>query len=364
MLKVTKEIPQFDMALIDADSLMYLISWVTPNQKQAERGLMKYIEYIIDATEVPEAYVFVKGDNNFRYEVDPEYKANRRSSMDPEVLDRVELLYSYARKNFIESHKGEADDYCSIFAYKALEDGRLPVICHIDKDLNMIPGWHYNFKKEEYYFISPQESFTFMCRQLMSGDMSADNIPGLKGIGDSTAAKFLHNKRLSEMKQEILQQWVHTNRTINGDGEYPTPAHRYERFLQSANCLILRETEEELRPLSEEEILRKMSWNDAETDYLFHKERDVTDQILLNSLPINCYMETKRVNRCKDDTDTGDGEEPTSTPTTTTDSSTESPSSSQESGTSVRKRSTGSTKLERNGTVAQTGKRTRQAART
>jgi len=315
-----KHVPEFDLALIDADSLMYSVAWVTPNAKAAERTLMQKVENMIEKNEVPEAYVFIKGDNNFRYTVDPEYKANRRQAMDPEVLDRVELLYSFARKNFIESHGGEADDYVSIYQYQSLDAGKQAVICHIDKDLNMIPGWHYNFKKEEYYFISPEESFTFMCRQLLAGDMGSDNIPGIKGVGDTTAGKILHNIRLSGMKDEIIKQWRVGARPI-ASGE-STPEERYRRFLMSANCLILRETLEEVRPLSEEEILRKMTWSDKDSDYLFHKDRDVSDQILLNSLPISSYMDTKRVVRCEKTTDTG-AAEPSSIQTSGTDSATE-----------------------------------------
>jgi len=297
MIQKERHIPEFDLALIDADSLMYMIAWTNINQRTAEKGLDTFLEKIIVETEVPEAHVFIKGDDNFRYKVDPEYKANRKSSMDPEVLDRVELLYSYARKHFIQSHGGEADDFCSIYSYQSLEEGKLPVVCHIDKDLNMIPGWHYNFKKKEFYYVSPEESFTFMCRQLLSGDMSSDNIPGLKGVGDSTAGKILHNTRLSGMKDAIIKEWTVGPRAINGDDDktiFNTPEKRYQRFLDSANCLILRETLKEIRPLTEAEILRKMEWKIPETDYLFHKERDVSDMVLLNSLPINCYMETKR----------------------------------------------------------------------
>jgi len=315
-----QDIPEFDLALIDCDSLMYSTAWVCPSQKMAEQTLMQRVEKIIFETEVGEAHVFIKGDNNFRYSVDPEYKANRRSSMDPEVLDRVELLYSYARKNFIESHGGEADDYVSIYTYQALEEGRLPVVCHIDKDLNMIPGWHYNFKKEEFYYVSPEESFTFMCRQLLSGDMSSDNIPGLKGVGDTTAARLLHNTRLSGMKDKIIHEWTVGGRLPNS-GE-TTKEARYKRFLDSANCLILRETLEEVRPLTEEELLRKMTWTVPEADYLFHKDRDVSDMVQLNSLHINCYMDTKRPTRCKT-TDTGKtspGTTKGSTQTTTSDS--------------------------------------------
>jgi hypothetical protein len=330
---ITKErhIPRFDLAIIDADSLMYLVAWTNINQKTAEHGLDTFVERIITETDVSEAHVFIKGDDNYRYSVDPEYKANRKSALDPEVLDRVELLYSYARKLYIQSHGGEADDYCSIYAYQCLEEGKLPVVCHVDKDLNMIPGWHYNFKKKEFYYVSPEESFTFMCRQLLSGDMGSDNIPGLKGVGESTAAKILHNNRLSWMKDAIVREWREGTRPINGDDDkkkFGTPAKRYQRFLDSANCLILRETLEEVRPLTEGELLRKMEWRLPETDYLFHKDRDVSDMMLVNSLPINCYMETKRPARCKKTTDTGElVTSESSTPTTTSASSIESPSS-------------------------------------
>jgi 5'-3' exonuclease len=327
MIQKERHIPEFDLALIDADSLMYLNAWTNINQRTAEKGLDTFLEKIIVETEVPEAHVFIKGDDNFRYKVDPEYKANRKSSMDPEVLDRVELLYSYARRHFIQSPGAEADDFCSIYSYLALEAGKLPVIAHIDKDLNMIPGWHYNFKKKEFYYVSPEESFTFMCRQLLSGDMSSDNIPGLKGVGDTTAGKILHNTRLSGMKDAIIKEWTVGPRAINGDNDktiFNTPEKRYQRFLDSANCLILRETLEEIRPLTEAEILRKMEWKIPETDYLFHKERDVSDMVLLNSLPINCYMETKRPARCEKTPDTGStGQDTKSDQTTTSDSSTE-----------------------------------------
>jgi 5'-3' exonuclease len=325
--KERRPVPDFDECIIDADSLMYMIAWVSPNQKQAEQSLMQKIEEIIHSVEARDVTVYIKGRDNFRYQVDPEYKANRKQRMDPEVMDRVELLYSFARKNFIESHLGEADDYATIHMYQAMAEGKIPCVAHIDKDLNMIPGWHFNFKKKEFYFMEPEESFTFMCRQILSGDMSSDNIPGLKGVGDSTAAKILHNTRLSGMKDVIIKEWRTSHRPINDDDDktrYNTPDKRYQRMLDSANCLIMREADEELRPLTEQEILTKMSWNYPETDYLFHKDRDVSDMVLLNSLPINCYMETKRPVRCKKDTTaTGKSLDSTVTPKNTSDSSTE-----------------------------------------
>lgn len=339
MLYVNKEIyqkPKFETCLLDADSIMYLISWKETNQKAAQRGLEDYVASIIEAVEVPEAYVYVKGKDNFRYQIDPEYKANRRKSMDPEVLDRVEQLYAYAKSIYINSDGAEADDYVSVHAYDLMAQGKEFVIAHIDKDLNMIPGWHYNFQKKEFYFVAPEESFTFMMRQLMMGDMSADNIPGLKGIGEVTTSKMLHGFHLSQMKDYIIRLW----KTNHGKGsnddpgwvKYNTPEKRYQRFLDSANCLILRESADELRPLTEEEILKKMTWSDPDTDFRFHHERDVSDMILMNSVPINCYTKGGPRRPCREDLnhkeptpDTGETEPDTqsSTQKNTSDSSTE-----------------------------------------
>ena len=314
MLYLNKEVykkPEFDVCLLDADSIMYLISWRETNQKRAQKGLDDYVSNIIELVDVPEAYVYVKGKNNFRYQIDPEYKANRRKSMDPEVMERVEMLYAYAKEQYINSDGAEADDYVSIHAYDLMSEGKNTVIAHIDKDLNMIPGWHYNFQKKEFYFVAPEESFTFLIRQLLMGDMSADNIPGLKGIGESTAARYLHGYHLSEMKDFVLDMWKHRHNAGSNDDpkwvKYNTPEKRYQRFLDSANCLILRETADELRPLTEKEILRKMEWHDKETDFRFHKDRDVSDMILMSSQSINCYTEGK-AERCQDTQTQGTGE--------------------------------------------------------
>jgi len=140
---------------------------------------------------------------------------------------------------------------------------------------------------------------------------------------------MLHNTRLSGMKDRIIQLWLYGKQKIN-TGEV-SPEDRYDRFLKSANCLILRESEEELRELTVEELMKKMSWNDKETDYLFHSERDVSDQVLLNSLDITSYVEKKRATKCGNKKNktaaTGTLSSENSTPTTTSDSSTESPSS-------------------------------------
>ena len=59
-----------------------------------------------------------------------------------------------------------------------------------DKDLDQIPGRHYNWTTGEAYQVSAREGLTFFFQQILSGD-STDNIPGLTGTGPVKAKKML-----------------------------------------------------------------------------------------------------------------------------------------------------------------------------
>lgn len=356
MIEEEKGRTEFDVALVDVDSQIYSISWVHANRRAAEKALVQKIEEIVEALQCADAYVFVKGSNNFRYDIDPEYKANRLNKMDPEVQDRVDLLYEFAQKEFIRADGGEADDYCSIYAYQVMAEGRVPIVCHIDKDLNMIPGWHWNYKKNNLYFTSPQDSFVCMARQLLTGDAN-DNIPGLYGVGDATASKFLKNKFLHEMRDRIIEKWRdHSLHDKHGHG----PGWE-SRFLKSANCLILRESMDELRELSKAEIWKKMEWTATQERYM----PDITENVsMLANQEKHSPYSTKREARLNKtlclNTDTGSGKERTSAQNPTTDSSTSSTPSSKTSSTSARKASTASKEASVLGRV--TGKSTRAPA--
>ena len=89
----------------------------------------------------------------------------------------------------------EADDAMSIEQYNDFRNiaGGAPtrwvdelstVICTLDKDLMMVPGWHYNWdaKGNKYVFQDPLDGLKCFYKQLLTGD-STDNILGLFGVG-------------------------------------------------------------------------------------------------------------------------------------------------------------------------------------
>jgi 5'-3' exonuclease len=141
--------------------------------------------------------MYATGPNNFRYGVYPEYKAHRGE--DP--------TYRAAVKQYAVDHWGavlsdgcEADDLLGIDQCQAfLNDEEETMIVTIDKDLDMIPGWHYFpgitrkgvvVKPPRQYLVSPTEAIRFFYYQMLIGDPT-DNIKGVHGIGPKKAKVIL-----------------------------------------------------------------------------------------------------------------------------------------------------------------------------
>jgi hypothetical protein len=145
--------------------------------------------------------------------------------------------------------------------------GGTPVVCHIDKDLNMIPGWHYHIKVKDFYFMTPAQSYYFMMKQFIIGDMSSDSIPGLMKIGEVKAAEKFQGKRLSQLRDHVRHLWLTNSHGIQQNDpnvSYNTPKEKLTRMLQSANCLYLRDSEETMRELTPNEMWAIMKWDPKE----------------------------------------------------------------------------------------------------
>jgi hypothetical protein len=132
--------------------------------------------------------VYVKGDGtNFRNDLATiaGYKANR-TALKPYYLEELRQ-YLINTWNAIEISGKEADDAIATRAYEA---SKPYVICSPDKDLDQIPGLHWNYAKNVEYDIHPDEARAFFWRQVLEGD-SADNIKGCHKIGRVTAEKLV-----------------------------------------------------------------------------------------------------------------------------------------------------------------------------
>ena len=146
-----------------------------------------FLKTILKGSDCENMEVHLSGKDNFRKEVavTKPYKGNRKNER-PFYYQRVRdyLVNNYGA---LVSEGEEADDTLAIAQYKDKDN---TVICTIDKDLWMVPGDKYNFRKEEKSTVSTYEGIRHMQLQILTGD-SVDNIQGVPGIGPKKAEKLL-----------------------------------------------------------------------------------------------------------------------------------------------------------------------------
>jgi hypothetical protein len=194
-------------ALIDGDILVYRIGFASENEPEsiAMARCSEFIEDLILFNGFGEYQGYLTGKRNFRNEiaVTAPYKGNRKSAKPKHyqlLRDYMESAWSFT---MIEDQ--EADDAIGIAAYE-MEVGEY-CICSIDKDLDMLRGDHYNFVKDERYFITEEEGIKNFYKQLLMGDR-VDNIIGIKGIGTVKAERLLKEcKNENEMYLAILEAY-------------------------------------------------------------------------------------------------------------------------------------------------------------
>ena len=176
--------------IVDGDILTFRAAFSAEAEAEAWVACSrasKILEDMVMETEVEKYEVWISGKNNFRYQVYPEYKANRIGMKRPKWEQEVKsyLVHTYNAK---VSDGCEADDMMGV---RSMQEGKdLGIIATIDKDLNMIPGWHYNFVKKELFHVTPEEADRFFFYQLIVGD-TTDNIKGVPGLGPKKAEKLL-----------------------------------------------------------------------------------------------------------------------------------------------------------------------------
>lgn len=177
--------------LIDADSLVYFSSYGSENdQELSENKLSEKIYDILNIIEnnynVEKYIVFIKGSNNFRYLIYPDYKKHR-----PEKHPIIDSLCQYLVDNFeaIRSHNAESDDYVYSYSQHPSIIGRA-IICSVDKDMLQIPGIHYDYQKNKFHNITTDKARYNLAIQMLMGD-AADGIKCLKGYGPKKAESLI-----------------------------------------------------------------------------------------------------------------------------------------------------------------------------
>lgn len=187
-------------AIIDVDSFIYRaattcnelielqegIYYEAYNLSKAREYLKNLVKDILEKTGCDE-YIFVIGGHgkNFRYVVNPNYKANRKKQAKPIMLDKVRQMV-FDNFNVCYIPHLEADDTCRILS----EEDSDNVIVSIDKDLRTFPGKLYDYYHSKFVYITPKQAEVNFKRQLLIGDKT-DGYDGIPKVGPATADKLL-----------------------------------------------------------------------------------------------------------------------------------------------------------------------------
>jgi hypothetical protein len=171
------------------------------------------ISDILSETKCGDYKVLLTGKENYRDKIATirPYKGNRDKLARPVHYAAIrEYLVKYWAAEVVEGE--EADDRISILA-------RLPAflgatVASIDKDLDQIPGKHYDLVKRVHYVVTDDEALLCFYRQCLSGD-AVDNIPGCFRMGYAKAERLLEATPRNEWWTAIIEAYE-ASKAIDG----------------------------------------------------------------------------------------------------------------------------------------------------
>lgn len=198
--------------LIDSDSVAFATAASSENEELwvAQSRCDDMVRRILDATQADEYELWLTGDNNFRYNIYPEYKAHRKKQYIPQWYAPLKDYLKEAWQANV-SDGCEADDMVGVRQCEAKPN--TTIIAHIDKDINMIPGWHYHWgitrlgkvvRAPETYEVTDEEALYNFYYQLIVGDNGTDNIKGVRGAGHKKAEQLLREFTSEEERYHAI----------------------------------------------------------------------------------------------------------------------------------------------------------------
>lgn len=218
--------------LIDGSGFIFrafhgLPPMVSPNGTpvNAVYGFTKMLMKVMDDTDADHiAVIFDRARKTFRSDIYPQYKAHRPPPPD-ELIPQFELVREATRAlnvPAVDMEGFEADDLIATYAKQAAAGGAIVTIVSSDKDLmqlvddkiTMLDAMKNKMigpeQVVEKFGVGPEKVIDV---QALAGD-SADNVPGVQGIGVKTAALLINEygdldsvlARAEEVKQPKRRQ--------------------------------------------------------------------------------------------------------------------------------------------------------------
>jgi DNA polymerase I len=194
------------IALVDADGILYAAALGGETTCEGEqlqlldsgyvyKDCLKRIERAIEWTGADQAFVCLSARTVFRKDILPSYKAQRKATPRPLLLDELRAMMSELSPHKVMLVDNlEADDVCGIASGNLQAAGKDPVVVSPDKDMRTIPGKLLvpprKGLKPKIETITLDMADRFHMFQTLTGDVT-DNYVGCPGVGPAKAEKLL-----------------------------------------------------------------------------------------------------------------------------------------------------------------------------
>jgi 5'-3' exonuclease len=212
------------IGLIDADFIPYFVCYNKQDEPEktldeAISSANSYLQGLLNGTSVEEFNLFFTVGKNFRYEIYPEYKANRIGKEKPPFFDEVKTYLINEYKG-IHGYNLEADDLLVIYKNKYIEDRVSYVVISTDKDITNLFGVNYDIKNNVINAVTQDYADRYFWKSMICGD-TADNIKGLPGKGPVFADKlFLNIDDVESYRNLVLNEYITKFGEENGINEF------------------------------------------------------------------------------------------------------------------------------------------------
>ncbi len=145
-----------------------------------------FIESMCKKFNTEDYFVAFSPKTNFRYDLFPAYKGNRKNKRKPLAL--TELINQVRKRHpFMMYNEMEADDLIGIMC---TQDPENTIALSGDKDFATLPITWYNYLRDELTTLTEEEANRNHLIQTLTGD-ATDGYRGLTGVGPKTAVKLL-----------------------------------------------------------------------------------------------------------------------------------------------------------------------------
>ena len=186
--------------IIDGDMLLYRVGFACEvetnwgndlwtlhtNLSEMKVEVISFIEKTKQRLSAEDAKIIFSPKRNFRYNLFPAYKANRKGKRKPMGMKPLRAWMDLEFDTETAENM-EADDLIGIMCTYNPDDY---IAVSGDKDFGTLPITWYDYLKDKLVFTTPEYADYFHYVQCLAGD-TADGYPGVKGIGTKTAMKLL-----------------------------------------------------------------------------------------------------------------------------------------------------------------------------